>query len=44
MDDEIYKEIKIEETPVKDDREFEEIDKMMKEKKDVDERKCKGRD
>lgn len=44
MFDEVYKEIKLEDTPVKDEREFDKIDKIMKEKSDVDERKCKGRD
>ena len=38
-----YKEIKIEEE-IEDDKEFDEIDKQMKERSEIDVKKCKGRD
>jgi hypothetical protein len=38
-----YKEISLEE-PVESDPEFEAIEKLMKEKTDIDTSKCKGRD
>jgi hypothetical protein len=39
-----YKEIKLVEEEIQEDKEFDEIDKQMKERSEIDCSKCKGRD
>ena len=41
---EVYKEVKQIDKEEIDDPEFDEIDKLMKERKSIDERKCRGRE